>query len=112
MRGGGSEENDLTNINIITQKNDMKIFTKFFKKNDSVTKYVRRIKEKAGITEKDFTFHSSRHTVATLAMATNADISTVREILGQKSTASTQVYAKVSLESKMEVVNLTNGLFD
>ena len=91
---------------------DGKPIFKFFKKNDSVTKYVRRIKEKAGITEKDFTFHSSRHTVATLAMATNADISTVREILGQKSTASTQVYAKVSLESKMEVVNLTNGLFD
>jgi site-specific recombinase XerD len=45
-------------------------------------------------------------------MAANADISTVRDILGQKSTVSTQVYAKVSLESKMEVVNLTDGLFD
>lgn len=91
---------------------DGKPIFKFFKKNDSVTMYVRRIKEKAGIEEKDVTFHCSRHTIATLAMAANADISTVRDILGQKSTVSTQVYAKVSLESKMEIVNLTNGLFD
>ena len=91
---------------------DGKPIFKFFKKNDSVTMYVRRIKEKAGIEDKDVTFHCSRHTIATLAMAANADISTVREILGQKSTVSTQVYAKISLESKMEVVNLTDGLFD
>lgn len=85
---------------------------KLVKKADGIAMYVRRIKEKAGITDKDLTFHCSRHTVATLAMAANADISTVREILGQKSLVSTQVYAKVSLESKMEVVNLANGLFD
>ena len=91
---------------------DGKPIFKFFKKNASVTMYVRRIKEKAGIEDKDVTFHCSRHTIATLAMAANADISTVREILGQKSTVSTQVYAKISLESKMEVVNLTDGLFD
>lgn len=36
------------------------------KKNDSVTMYVRRIKEKAGIEDKDVTFHCSRHTIATL----------------------------------------------
>ena len=70
------------------------------------------LNEKAGIEDKDVTFHCSRHTIATLAMAANADISTVRDILGQKSTVSTQVYAKVSLESKMEVVSLTDGLFD
>lgn len=47
---------------------DGKPIFKFFKKNDSVTMYVRRIKEKAGIEDKDVTFHCSRHTIATLAL--------------------------------------------
>ena len=84
---------------------------KMVKKADGVSKYVRRICEKAGIDNKHVTFHCSRHTVACMAISTGADISTVGKILGHKSTVSTQVYAKVSLESKMEVVNLTNGVF-
>ena len=84
---------------------------KMVKKADGVSKYVRRICEKAGIDNKHVTFHCSRHTVACMAISTGADISTVGKILGHKSTVSTQVYAKVNLESKMEVVNLTNGVF-
>lgn len=80
------------------------------KKPDNVAKYVRRIAAKAGI-EKDFTYHSSRHTTATLAISAGADISTVKELLGHSSIASTEVYAKVSLDTKIEAVSLTNGLF-
>ena len=84
---------------------------KLVKKSDNVAKYVRRICQKAGIEDKHITFHCSRQTVASLAISTGADISTVGKILGHKSSVSTQVYAKVSLESKMEVVNLTDGVF-
>ena len=84
---------------------------KLVKKSNNVAKYTRMIADKAGI-EKDITFHCSRHTVATLAMETKADLSVVGKILGHKSSVSTQVYAKVSLESKIEVVNLTDGVFD
>lgn len=80
------------------------------KKSDNVAKYVRRIAAKAGI-EKDFTYHSSRHTTATLAISAGADISTVKELLGHSSIASTEVYAKVNLDTKIEAVRLTNGLF-
>lgn len=80
------------------------------KKSDNVAKYVRRITAKAGI-EKDFTYHSSRHTTATLAISAGADISTVKELLGHSSVASTEVYAKVNLDTKIEAVSLTNGLF-
>ena len=80
------------------------------KKSDSISKYVRRIKDKAGI-EKDFTYHSSRHTTATLAITAGADISAVKEMLGHGSVTSTEVYAKVSLDKKIQAVNLTDGVF-
>ena len=73
-------------------------------------KYVRRIKNKAGI-EKDFTYHSSRHSAATLAITAGAELYSVSKILGHGSIASTQVYAKVNMEKKVEAMNLTNGVF-
>ena len=80
------------------------------KKSDNISKYVRRIKDKAGI-EKDFTYHSSRHTTATLAITAGADISAVKEMLGHGSVTSTEVYAKVSLDKKIQAVSLTDGVF-
>ena len=77
-----------------------------------VTKYVRSIRDKAGITGKDLTFHCSRHTAATLAISAGAELYSVSKILGHRNLVSTQVYAKVNLEKKMEAVNLTNGVFD
>ena len=80
------------------------------KKPDNVAKYVRRIKNKAGI-EKDFTYHSSRHSAATLAITAGAELYSFSKILGHGSIASTQVYAKVNMEKKVEAMNLTNGVF-
>lgn len=80
------------------------------KKPDNVAKYVRRIKEKAGI-EKDFTYHSSRHSAATLAITTGAELYSVSKILGHGSIASTQVYTKVNMEKKVEAMSLTDGVF-
>lgn len=80
------------------------------KKSDNISKYVRRIKDKAGI-NKDFTYHSSRHTTATLAITAGADISSVKAVLGHGSVVSTEVYAKVNLEKKIEAVNLMDGVF-
>lgn len=80
------------------------------KKPDNVAKYVRRIKEKAGI-EKDFTYHSSRHSAATLAITAGAELYSVSKILGHGSIVSTLVYASVNMEKKAEAVNLANGIF-
>lgn len=80
------------------------------KKSDNISKYVRRIKDKAGI-GKDFTYHSSRHTTATLAITAGADISSVKAVLGHGSVVSTEVYAKVNLEKKIEAVSLLDGVF-
>lgn len=80
------------------------------KKSDNISKYVRRIKDKAYI-GKDFTYHSSRHTTATLAITAGADISSVKAVLGHGSVVSTEVYAKVNLEKKIEAVSLMDGVF-
>ena len=80
------------------------------KKPENVAKYVRRIKDKAGI-EKDITHHCSRHSAATLAITAGADLYSASKILWHGSITSTQVYAKVNLEKKMEAMSLTNGVF-
>ena len=92
--------------------NDDEIVFHLVKKADGVAKYVRRIKDKAGITGKDLTFHCSRHTAATLAISAGAELYSVSKVLGHGSMTSTQVYAKVNLEKKIEAVNLTKGVFD
>ena len=56
--------------------------------------------------------HVSRHTTASLAISAGADISAVKDVLGHGSITSTEVYAKVALENKIEAVNLFNGVFD
>ena len=65
-----------------------------------------------GRIEKDFTYHSSRHTTATLAITAGADISAVKEMLGHGSVTSTEVYARVSLDKKIQAVSLTDGVFE
>lgn len=62
--------------------------------------------------DKHITYHCSRHTAATLAISAGAELYSVSKILGHRNLVSTQVYAKVNLEKKMEAVNLTKGVFE
>lgn len=59
---------------------------------------------KAGIT-KNITFHSARHTFATLQLTLGTDIYTVSKLLGHKQIQTTQVYAKIIDEKKIEAIN-------
>lgn len=65
----------------------------------------------AGIS-KHFTFHTARHTFATMMLTLGADLYTTSKLLGHTDVRMTQVYAKIVNRKKDEAVNLVNGLFD
>ena len=64
---------------------------------------LRRWAAAAGI-HKHVTFHTARHTFATLSLATGTDIYTVSRMLGHKSVATTQIYAKIMDAARREAV--------
>ena len=55
--------------------------------------------------KKHITFHSARHTFATLALTYGTDIYTVSKLLGHKSVQVTQIYAKIIDEKKRQAVD-------
>lgn len=67
--------------------------------------------KEAGI-DKRFSFHTARHTFATMMLTLGADLYTTSKLLGHTDVKMTQVYAKIINRKKDEAVNLVNGLFD
>ena len=65
----------------------------------------------AGI-NKRFTFHTARHTFATMMLTLGADLYTTSKLLGHADVKMTQVYAKIINQKKDDAVNLVNGLFE
>lgn len=64
----------------------------------------------AGIT-KNVSFHTSRHTFAVLTLAAGSDLYTVGKLLGHTSINSTQVYADVVMETKVETISRISNYF-
>lgn len=79
--------------------------------NNDTNTFLRRWAARAGI-RKDFTFHTSRHTFATLILSEGADLYTVSKLLGHKDIESTQIYARVVDESKNKAVDLLPDFLD
>lgn len=69
-----------------------------------------RLVAAAGI-EKTVTFHTSRHTFASLAFAATSDIATTSRLLGHTSVINTEVYAEVPMDARMDAINKMAGLF-
>lgn len=62
--------------------------------------------------DKWFTFHTARHTFATMMLTLGADLYMPSKLLGYADVKMTQVYAKIINQKKDDAVNLVNGLFD
>jgi integrase len=65
----------------------------------------------AGINKK-ISYHTSRHTHATLLLSLEVPIETVSKILGHADIKTTQIYAKVIDKSKRLAVDKLDGLTD
>lgn len=66
--------------------------------------------EAAGIT-KDVIFHTSRHSFAVLALAADGDLYTVSRLMGHTNIKSTQIYADVIMDTKIDAVNRMTSFF-
>lgn len=64
---------------------------------------------KAGIS-KTITFHCARHTYATLQLTLGTDIYTVSKLLGHRELKTTQVYAKIIDQKKIDAANIIPNL--
>mgnify|MGYP004443171441 FL=1 len=64
----------------------------------------------AGI-QKHFSFHSARHTCATMLLTMGGDLYAVSKILGHADISTTQIYAKIVDEKKRQTIDLLDGAF-
>ena len=125
------EENGTVKVRIITQKTQKPVFIPIpnaaeilpdrgtAKDGDLVferisnlhaNKNLRRWTESAGIKGKNITFHTARHTYATMLLTKGADLYTVSKLLGHSEIRTTQIYAEIIDKKKEEAANLLNGL--
>ena len=78
--------------------------------NQRMNSYLKEIADICGITKK-LTFHLARHTFATLAISKGVPIESVSRMLGHTKIATTQIYADVVMNTKVDAVNLVSGFF-
>lgn len=71
---------------------------------------IRRWVAQSGI-KKHVTFHTARHSFATMGLTLGTDLYTVSKLLGHKSIATTQVYAQIIDKKKDEASDLLDNAF-
>lgn len=76
----------------------------------NINKVLAKWTKAAGITKK-ITYHTSRHTFATMMLTLGADLYTTCKLLGHANVKTTQLYAKIVDSKKVEAVNLVNDIF-
>lgn len=72
---------------------------------------IKKWAESCGIT-KNVSFHTARHTFATMMLTLGADIYTTSKLLGHSRISTTEIYAKIIDKKKDEAVELIDKFFD
>lgn len=76
----------------------------------TINGYIKKWAEAAGIT-KNVSFHTARHTFATMMLTLGADLYTTSKLLGHTNIATTQIYAKIIDKKKDEAMGLIDKFF-
>ncbi len=63
------------------------------------------------LSNKKVTFHTSRHTFATMLLTLGADIYTVSKLLGHTSVKTTQIYAKIVNKKRDDAIGFIDKAF-
>ena len=79
------------------------------RKNALFNKTLKTIAKKAKVNKK-LTFHTSRHTFATLSISSGIQTEVVKEMLGHKDLRTTQIYTKLVDAKKDEAIDKLNNL--
>jgi integrase len=96
----------LKEMNSINHYNpDDKVFDIEKKKTERIGTKIREWASDAGI-DKYITFHTARHTFATLSLSRGVDIYTVSKLLGHKSIKMTEIYANIINENADKAVKM------
>lgn len=99
--------------NWLPERNDAEPDAKVFPDAPTIgcaDRALKHMAKRAGI-DKTISFHCSRHTFATLALTAGGDIFTTSKILGHVNVHTTEIYAEVVNEKKVEAVNLIESCF-
>lgn len=67
--------------------------------NSDANRIIKQVCKKAGITNKVVTFHTARHSFASLLLLDGVPVTTVQKMLGHSSVKTTQIYAKVTIDT-------------
>lgn len=105
VKTGNYENLDLNSqaISIIGESGSGRIF-RFDMSNPAMRAYLKKWVVLSGIT-KHITFHSARHTFATLQLEYGTDIFTVSKLLGHRSIKTTQIYSHIMNKAIKEAVD-------
>lgn len=98
-------------MNCLRKKEDMNEPIFSLPTTSNVERNLSKWMEEAGI-QKHITYHCSRHTCATMLLTLGADIYTTSKLLGHSNLTTTQIYAKIVDQKKIETVNLMDNFFD
>lgn len=94
-----------------TAAKDDPVFSMLPDNSTTLNNRLKKWLESAGI-DKKVCFHVSRHTFATSLLTLGADLYTTSKLLGHKNIHTTQIYAEIINQKKVDAVNLMGAAFN
>lgn len=71
---------------------------------------IKKAAESVGIQKSNLSIHTARHTFATILLSKDANINTIKELLGHSDIKTTMIYAKVLDKTKQKAVDLLDEI--